>query len=171
MTRVAIVGLGAVTRNIHLPAYARLNGKVAIVAGCDPDAGARGRSGLPATFADAAEMIERSRPDVVVVCTPPALHRAQTLLALEAGCHVFLEKPLAEADEIIHAADRARRTVVINSQFPCMHSKTGKLLWRTQTGGDIHASPISYASHGRQFVACSMGGILMSFALPEQSPR
>jgi predicted dehydrogenase len=124
MTRVAIVGLGAVTRNIHLPAYARLNGKVAIVAGCDPDAGARGRSGLPATFADAAEMIERSRPDVVAVCTPPALHRAQTLLALEAGCHVFLEKPLAEslaeADEIIHAADRARRTVVINSQFPCM---------------------------------------------------
>jgi hypothetical protein len=34
----------------------------------------------------------------------------------------------------------------------------------------IHASPISYAAHGQQFVACSMGGILMSFALPEAEP-
>jgi PQQ-dependent dehydrogenase (methanol/ethanol family) len=51
-----------------------------------------------------------------------------------------------------------------------LNSKTGKLLWRTQTGGDPHASPISYAVNGRQFVACSMGGILMSWALPEVEP-
>ena len=48
-----------------------------------------------------------------------------------------------------------------------LSSKTGKLLWRTQTGADIHASPISYAVNGRQYVACSMGGVVMSFALPE----
>lgn len=48
-----------------------------------------------------------------------------------------------------------------------LNSKTGKLLWKTQTGGDPHASPISYAVNGKQFVACSMGGILISWALPE----
>ncbi len=48
-----------------------------------------------------------------------------------------------------------------------LNTKTGKLLWKTQTGGDPHASPISYAANGRQFVACSMGGILFSWALPE----
>jgi alcohol dehydrogenase (cytochrome c) len=48
-----------------------------------------------------------------------------------------------------------------------LNSKTGKLLWKTQTGGDPHASPISYAVDGKQYVACSMGGVLMSWALPE----
>jgi predicted dehydrogenase len=37
----------------------------------------------------------RSRPDLVVIATPPALHAAQTLDALEAGADVFVEKPLA----------------------------------------------------------------------------
>lgn len=56
--------------------------------------------------------------------------------------------------------------------FMAFNSRTGVLLWRTQTGGDIHASPISYAVGGRQYVACSVGGVLMSFALPEEDrPR
>ncbi len=55
----------------------------------------------------------------------------------------------------------------VDGYLMAFNSKTGKLLWRTQTGGDAHASPISYAVNGRQFVACSLGGILMSWALPE----
>jgi len=55
-----------------------------------------------------------------------------------------------------------------DGNFIALSSKTGKLLWRTQTGADIHASPISYAVNGRQYVACSMGGVVMSFALQEQ---
>ncbi|MEP7270859.1 MAG: PQQ-dependent dehydrogenase, methanol/ethanol family [Acidobacteriota bacterium] len=54
-----------------------------------------------------------------------------------------------------------------DGNFIALGSKTGKLLWRTQTGGDIHASPISYAVNGRQYVACSMGGVVVSFALPQ----
>ncbi len=54
-----------------------------------------------------------------------------------------------------------------DGNFMALTSKTGKLLWRTQTGADIHASPMSYSVNGRQFVACSMGGVVMSFALPE----
>jgi PQQ-dependent dehydrogenase (methanol/ethanol family) len=54
-----------------------------------------------------------------------------------------------------------------DGNFIALESKTGRLLWRTQTGADIHASPISYAVDGRQYVACSVGGVVMSFALPE----
>ena len=54
-----------------------------------------------------------------------------------------------------------------DGNFIALGSRTGKLLWRTQTGADIHASPISYAVNGRQYVACSMGGVVMSFALPK----
>lgn len=128
MTRIAIIGLGAVTRNIHLPAYSEPGMRVAVVGGCDPDPAARAsmeKSGLvPRVFERPEEMIEVTRPDVVSICTPPALHHEQTLMALNYGCHVFCEKPMAEslwqADEMIDAAERAKRVVVINNQFPYM---------------------------------------------------
>lgn len=128
MIRVAIIGLGAVTRNIHLPAYASLKDKVQVVAGCDPDSAARAwaqsKRGLSAVYEQAEEMIEKARPDVVAICTPPRLHLEQSVMALAAGCHVFCEKPLAEdlsqADELIRVAERANRLVVVNTQFPCM---------------------------------------------------
>jgi predicted dehydrogenase len=73
-------------------------------------------------------MIDTEKPEVVAICTPPALHREQTLLALAHGCHVFCEKPLTESltetDEIIRAATAAGRHVVVNTQFPCMRIHT-----------------------------------------------
>jgi len=36
-----------------------------------------------------------------------------------------------------------------------------------QTGGDLNASPVSYALDGRQYVAISAGNMIFSFALPE----
>ena len=48
-----------------------------------------------------------------------------------------------------------------------LDAKTGKSLWRFQTGGTIASSPISYAVDGRQFVALAAGGVLYSFALPD----
>ena len=127
--RVAVIGLGAVTRNIHLPAYASLASKVEIVGGCDPDSQARefGRDklGIPEVFDDALTMIRETSPDIVSVCTPPALHVEQSLMALENGCHVFCEKPLAEsleqADVLVRAAADAKRQVVVNNQFPYMN--------------------------------------------------
>ncbi len=126
MMRIALTGLGAAARNLHLPAYAQLKGRLQLVAGCDTDAAARAqcRSHLPEIYANLEEMIVKTEPDLVAICTPPALHHEQTLLALNYGCHVFCEKPLAEdlaqADEIISAAERARRLVVVNTQFPSM---------------------------------------------------
>src|SRR5882762_2282943 len=93
MIRVAIIGLGAVTHNIHLPAYAQLKGKVRVVGGCDPDRDARAsiqKSGkLERVFDSPQEMIEQTGPDIVAICTPPSLHHEQTLMALKYGCHVF----------------------------------------------------------------------------------
>jgi predicted dehydrogenase len=127
--RVAVIGLGAATRNIHLPAYASLGSKVEIVGGCDLDSSARqhGREklGIAEVFDDALRMIRETSPDIVSVCTPPALHVEQSLIALENGCHVFCEKPLAEsleqADVLIKAAADANRHLVVNNQFPYMN--------------------------------------------------
>jgi predicted dehydrogenase len=144
MIRVAIIGLGAVTHNIHLPAYSRLKNRVSIVAGCDPNSEARRRARenwkLPEVFDDPQKMLEATAPDVVSVCTPPSLHHEQTLMALEHGCHVFCEKPmsdsLVQADEMIQASDAADRLVVINTQFPYMkiHSAAKKIIGSAEFG-------------------------------------
>jgi len=144
MTSVAIIGLGAVVRNIHMPAYLQLGNKVRLVAGCDPDQAAREcareKWRLPCVFDNPREMIEQTAPDVVAVCTPPWLHLEHTLLALDHGCHVFCEKPLAEnlaqADQIIRAAENVGRLVVVNTQFPSMniHSAAKKLVGSPRFG-------------------------------------
>src|SRR5437763_3298896 len=55
--------------------------------------------------------------DAVSVATPTIAHLEATLAALAAGCHVLVEKPIAvtvaEADEMIRAADRAGRTLQV----------------------------------------------------------
>jgi predicted dehydrogenase len=132
MIRLAIAGLGAVTRDIHLPAYKRLREQVSLVGGCDPNAGAR-KSFLKqqpgvSLFEDFDEMLLATQPEIAAICTPPFLHHAQCLSALKHGCHVFCEKPMVEtldeADEIIASAEAAGRHVVVNSQFPFMKIHT-----------------------------------------------
>jgi predicted dehydrogenase len=58
---------------------------------------------------------------VVLIGTPPDSHRALCLTALGAGAHVICEKPfvssVAEADEVIAAADRAGRRLALNHEF------------------------------------------------------
>jgi len=142
--RVAIIGLGAVTRNLHLPAYYQLRDRVSVVAGCDISSSAReivgGKWGVMEVYDDPREMIEKTKPDVVSVCTPPSLHHEHALIALDYGCHVFCEKPLAEnlpqADEMIRTAEATNRYLVVNSQFPSMniHRAAKELIGSNQFG-------------------------------------
>jgi predicted dehydrogenase len=129
MRSIAIIGLGAVVRNIHVPAYKQLAGRMRVVATCDPDTAARQRAKetwkTAQVFEKPEEMLQEVRPDIVAICTPPSLHRGQVLLALGHGCHVFCEKPIAdtleEADEIARAAEAAGKLVIVNNQFPYMN--------------------------------------------------
>jgi predicted dehydrogenase len=51
--------------------------------------------GIEEVAADHRAILERCRPDLVFVVTPPHRHREQAVDALEAGCHVVCEKPTA----------------------------------------------------------------------------
>lgn len=61
--------------------------------------------------------------DVVSICTPPGLHEQMAVNALEAGCHVLLEKPmapsLAACDRILEAARKSGKlvSVVVQSRY------------------------------------------------------
>jgi 2-alkyl-3-oxoalkanoate reductase len=97
--RVGFVGTGAIAR-IHLEAVARFPG--ATVVGVTDREPARARdfaAGLRGVcvFPDLASMVDGGI-DVVHVLTPPRTHAEIAIQALERGCHVLVEKPLATSD-------------------------------------------------------------------------
>jgi predicted dehydrogenase len=65
---------------------------------------------------DADTLIARADLDAVVVCTPNHLHEEMAIAALDAGKHVFVERPLATtsagAARVVRAAERAGRVLV-----------------------------------------------------------
>jgi predicted dehydrogenase len=79
----------------------------------DRSAAFAGRHGLPRAYGSYEELVADPEVDVVYVATPHPAHHPCATLALEAGKHVLVEKPLAvnaaEAGEIARlAADRGR---------------------------------------------------------------
>jgi len=121
--RVGVVGLGNAGLTLHLPALRGIAG-VQTVGGADPDASRRERAqstfGI-ATFPSLDALMAEARPDVVLIGTPPDSHRTLCLAALRAGAHVICEKPfvssVAEADEVIAAAESAGRGLALNHEF------------------------------------------------------
>ena len=124
--RVGVIGLGNAGTELHLPALAGL--PTATIAGaCDVDAGRRAaaaaRWGVP-VHESLDELLERARPEVVVVGTPPGTHAALCARLLDAGVDVICEKPfastVAEADAIIALAAVRGRRIAVNHEFRTM---------------------------------------------------
>lgn len=121
--RFGLVGLGWAAHAFHLPALGRIDG-VSVVGGMDTNEERRA-SWTSATrtpaYESMEELLERERPDVVVVATPPELHAELCLRALDAGAHVFCEKPFVsnvdEADRVLAAAEAAERRIAVNHEF------------------------------------------------------
>ena len=121
--RIGYVGLGWAMKAFHLPAAKRI-AEAEPVGGCDPSPEQRAafetESGLPA-FASFAALLEGTRPEAVVIATPPDSHTTICLDALGAGLHVLCEKPFVstveEADRVLAAAAAAGRQVAVNHEF------------------------------------------------------
>lgn len=86
------------TETRHLPALRATRG-AQVVALADTDAErlerVASRFRIAGRFADCEEMLRGAELDAVAVCVPPRVHSAVALAALEAGKHLFIEKPLA----------------------------------------------------------------------------
>ena len=88
--RIAIVGLGKIARDQHLPALAA-DPQFELVATVDP--GAAPLDGV-AHFADLDSLLDAGvAVDAVALCTPPQVRAKLAKRALTAGLHVMLEKP------------------------------------------------------------------------------
>jgi len=119
--RIAVVGAGYVAGH-HLAALSRLR-FVEFAGLCDSNQdAARALAGKYriGAVAESLEGLAHTRPQAVYVLTPPASHFAIARQALDMGCHVFVEKPLAESvaecDELIaHARERGLHLSVNHS--------------------------------------------------------
>ena len=134
---IALAGIGAAARQIHLPAVAKLP-NMKVVGAYDPVVRSE-RFPFP-LFSTLEEMLEQVRPDILCVATPPASHFELTRLGLQAGCHVFCEKPfmanLEEAAEIVALATELKRWVVVNNQYRFMniHAEAKKRIGTAEFG-------------------------------------
>ena len=103
MTRCLLVGCGGISR-AWLNVIRDLPGiEVAGFVDLNPGA-ARERAaeaGVPGalTGSDLAAALSAVKPDVLLNCTTPEAHAATTVAGLRAGCHVLVEKPLADTKE------------------------------------------------------------------------
>lgn len=77
----------------------------------------------PAVYTDLDEMFAKADLDAVLISTPHTLHFEHGMKALDAGCHVFMEKPMVtSADQAYTIADKVKETgkvFVIGYNTPC----------------------------------------------------
>lgn len=95
--RIGIVGVGIIGKH-HLEEYAAIPG-AEVVAACDiNEAAVRSAAeqfGIPHWYTDFREMLKRDDLDVIDVCLHNNFHAPVTIAALQAGKHVYCEKPIA----------------------------------------------------------------------------
>ena len=117
--RIAIVGIGKIARDQHVPAI-RGNGAFSLAATVSPhDAGL---PGVPHHASLDALLAQGPAVDAVALCTPPQVRYDLAAQALGRGVHVFLEKPpgatLAEVEALKTQADKVGATL-----FAAWHSR------------------------------------------------
>jgi len=109
---IGVVGCGEVAQRIYLPEFHRLHDKAVLVAVCDRveerARAAQQRFGARTYYTDLDRFLRQSNAEIVVNLTPHRAHMPVSLAALEAGRHVYTEKPLAQsvadATQLIEAA-------------------------------------------------------------------
>jgi predicted dehydrogenase len=99
---------------------------MALVAICDIDESraraAAVRHGAPAVYTDFRQMLARESLDLISVHTPDHLHVEPALAALEAGKHLFCEKPLAnDLDDCRRIVEAAQRAAAQGAKAMCGH--------------------------------------------------
>ncbi|HTS12542.1 MAG TPA: Gfo/Idh/MocA family oxidoreductase [Candidatus Limnocylindrales bacterium] len=125
MLRVAIIGCGKIADQhadhiVHTP-------NCEIVAVCDAEElmakQLKERLNVPAHYSNVQDLLHDAKPDVVHITTPPQIHHSIGKQCLEAGCHVYIEKPFTvhhkDAEDLISLAKRAnvKLTVGHDAQF------------------------------------------------------
>jgi predicted dehydrogenase len=143
MLKIAIVGCGKIA-DAHVMQIQRIAG-CQVVGVCDREElmarQLQERFGIERSFSDLTALLRESRPDVVHVTTPPQSHYEIAHQCLEAGCHVYVEKPFTlfatEAEELVALANEKglRLTAGHDEQFSPAMQRMRQLVKSGYLGG------------------------------------
>jgi D-xylose 1-dehydrogenase (NADP+, D-xylono-1,5-lactone-forming) len=138
--RVGLVGCGFVAE-LHMHAYRRVYGVDvevrAVAARGDHVVDFARRHQIPVACRSFRDLIADGELDVIDICTPPNLHAAMIVEAMQAGKHVICEKPFSKRPEDVEAAfDAAERTGrLLTEAFMYRHNpQTAKLVELVREG-------------------------------------
>lgn len=123
--RIGIIGCGGIANGKHMPSLKKLD-NVEMVAFCDlileraqEAAEKYGIEGAKC-YEKYEDMLANEELDVVHVCTPNNAHAPASIAAMEAGCHVMCEKPMAktvaQAQSMLDAQKRTGKKLTIGYQ-------------------------------------------------------
>ncbi|MFC1904536.1 Gfo/Idh/MocA family protein [Chloroflexota bacterium] len=111
--KIAIVGCGRIGQWHHIQTILKMR-EAKLVAICEKNIHLAKeiaqRFNIIRYYVDYAEMLNKEEVDMVDICTPPQTHFALSIQALQVGCHVLVEKPIAlnvkEVDELAGIAKK-----------------------------------------------------------------
>lgn len=146
MLKIGIIGCGQIADG-HVSEIKKID-KAEVVAVCDlyeiMAKQLAQRFNIPKYFTDSSEMIKKCKPDIIHVTTPPQTHLALGKIAMEAGCHVYIEKPFglnyAQAKELIDIAEKnhVKITIGYTYYFDPPAEKMRELIRKGLLGEIIH---------------------------------
>jgi predicted dehydrogenase len=123
---LALIGSGWWGTNIL--SHALKDGRVKLVALCDADQAQLQKcsdaikpitSDSPKIYGDYRELLEKEKPQIVIVATPDHWHPLITIAAVKAGAHVYVEKPIShtvlEGTAMVKAARETDRVVQVGT--------------------------------------------------------
>jgi predicted dehydrogenase len=158
--RIGIIGVGQIGKQ-HLATYRKIEG-ARVVALADVNAAelaaVAGANGIPDTHADFRKLLARGDVDAVDVCLHNNLHMPVTAAALQAGKHVYCEKPMAgsyrDAEAMLAAARRTGRklSIQLSTLFSPETRAALRLIEDGRLGRLYHARSTGFRRRGRPFV-------------------
>jgi predicted dehydrogenase len=158
--RLGIIGVGQIGKR-HMATYQKITG-AEIVAVADINKAELERVGaqadIPNIYTDFRQLLARDDIEAVDVCLHNNFHMPVTVAALEAGKHVYCEKPMAgayvDALKMWQTAQATGRQVSIQL-YPLFQNDTKaakSLIDSGQLGRLYHARSMGYRRRGRPFV-------------------
>jgi predicted dehydrogenase len=122
--KVAIVGCGKIADG-HIEEIKKMPDRARVVAVCDQEIlmaeQIAVRYGIPSHYDVFDRMLEAEKPDVVHITTPPQSHLFLARRAVDAGCHVYVEKPIAmnlqDVQRLIDLCTTANKQMTVGWEY------------------------------------------------------